>query len=99
MTTSNPQSTEASAKDRASRRQLTGIVTSNKMEKTITVAVNRKVKHPLYEKFVNRRTKVHAHDETGDANVGDKVIVVETRPLSKNKRFRLHKILARAVQD
>lgn len=98
MTTTNESTTQPS-KERGERRQLIGIVTSNSMEKTITVAVNRKVKHPLYEKFVNRRTKIHAHDESGEANVGDKVVVVETRPLSKSKRFRLHKILTRAVQD
>jgi small subunit ribosomal protein S17 len=74
-------------------------VTSDKMDKTITVEVNRRVKHPLYEKFINRRTRVHAHDENNDAKVGDIVQVTETRPLSKQKRFRLTKVVTRAVTD
>ncbi|MGA0058543.1 MAG: 30S ribosomal protein S17, partial [Planctomycetota bacterium] len=72
---------------------------SDKMDKTITVEVNRRVKHPLYEKFINRRTRVHAHDENNDAKVGDIVQVTETRPLSKLKRFRLTKVVTRAVID
>ena len=93
-------STEASGTGtaRGSRRVLQGSVTSNKMDKTITVEVSRRVKHPLYEKFLNRRTRVHAHDETNEAQIGDVVQVVETRPMSKLKRFRLVKVVTKAVQ-
>jgi small subunit ribosomal protein S17 len=90
---------EPQASTRGNRRVLQGKVTSNKMEKTITVEVNRRVKHPLYEKFLNRRTRVHAHDENGEAQIGDLVQVVETRPVSKLKRFRLLRIVTKAVQD
>ncbi|MEO0480948.1 MAG: 30S ribosomal protein S17 [Planctomycetota bacterium] len=84
---------------RNARRLLQGIVTSNKMEKTITVEVQRLVKHPVYEKFIRRRTRIHAHDDASTANVGDRVEIVETRPISKLKRFRLTRVVARAVQD
>ncbi|MDA0372908.1 MAG: 30S ribosomal protein S17 [Planctomycetota bacterium] len=93
------QNTTATTATRGSRRVLQGTVTSDKMDKTITVEVNRRVKHPLYEKFINRRTRVHAHDENNDAKVGDIVQVTETRPLSKLKRFRLTKVVTRAVTD
>jgi small subunit ribosomal protein S17 len=93
------QNTTATTATRKRRRVLQGTVTSDKMDKTITVEVNRRVKHPLYEKFINRRTRVHAHDENNDAKVGDIVQVTETRPLSKLKRFRLTKVVTRAVID
>jgi small subunit ribosomal protein S17 len=93
------QNTTATTATRKRRRVLQGTVTSDKMDKTITVEVNRRVKHPLYEKFINRRTRVHAHDENNDAKVGDIVQVTETRPLSKQKRFRLTKVVTRAVTD
>jgi small subunit ribosomal protein S17 len=93
------QNTTATTATRKRRRVLQGTVTSDKMDKTITVEVNRRVKHPLYEKFINRRTRVHAHDENNDARVGDIVQVTETRPLSKLKRFRLTKVVTRAVTD
>ena len=72
------------------------MVTSNKMEKGITVTVERKVKHPKYGKFVKKSKKYHAHDESNDANVGDVVRIMETRPLSKLKRWRLVDIIERA---
>jgi small subunit ribosomal protein S17 len=91
--------TTGNQKPRGKRMTLQGVVQSNKMNKTITVVVSRQVKHPLYEKFIQRRTKVHAHDETNDAQIGDLVEVVETRPLSKLKRFRLLRVVRRAEQD
>ena len=78
------------------RKERIGIVTSNKMEKTITVAVQRKEKHPIYGKFVKKTTKFSAHDETNDCGIGDTVKIMETRPLSKNKRWRLVEIIERA---
>ena len=71
-------------------------VTSDKMDKTITVAVQDNVRHPLYKKIVKRTYKLHAHDENNEANIGDTVKVMETRPLSKTKRWRLVEIIERA---
>lgn len=78
------------------RKERIGIVVSNKMDKTIIVAVKRKVKHPIYGKFVNKTTKFYAHDEKDDSNIGDLVRIMETRPLSKNKCWRLIDIIERA---
>lgn len=78
------------------RKERIGIVTSNKMDKTITVAVERREKHPIYGKFVNKTTKFSAHDEKNDVGIGDTVRIMETRPLSKNKRWRLVEIIERA---
>lgn len=78
------------------RKVRTGVVTSNKMDKTITVAVKWKEKHPIYGKFVNKTKKFHAHDEKNDCNIGDTVTIMETRPLSKLKRWRLVEINERA---
>jgi small subunit ribosomal protein S17 len=78
------------------RKERVGKVVSNKMKKSITVAVDRKVKHPIYGKFVNRTTKFMAHDETNQAGIGDVVRIMETRPLSKNKRWRLVEVLEKA---
>ena len=78
------------------RKTKTGVVTSNKMTKTITVAVERKVKHPIYGKFVKKTTKFHAHDEKGECSIGDVVKIMETRPLSKLKRWRLVDVVERA---
>ncbi|ANE50145.1 30S ribosomal protein S17 [Flavisolibacter tropicus] len=75
------------------RKTRIGVVTSNKMTKTITVAVERKVKHPIYGKFVKKTTKFHAHDEKNEASIGDIVRIMETRPLSKTKRWRLVEIV------
>ncbi len=82
--------------ERNDRKDRVGKVTSNKMQKTITVAVDRKVKHPIYGKFVNRTTKFKAHDEANTAGIGDTVRIMETRPLSKDKRWRLVEILEKA---
>ncbi|MBK9505929.1 MAG: 30S ribosomal protein S17 [Chitinophagales bacterium] len=78
------------------RRTITGVVTSNKMDKSITVAVERKIMHTKYGKFLKKTKKYHAHDEANDAKVGDKVIIMETRPLSKLKRWRLVDVVERA---
>ena len=84
---------------RNARKTFRGKVHSDKMDKSITVMVERLVKHPVYEKFVRRQTKMHAHDESNEARVGDTVEIVVTRPLSKLKRFRLTKILHKAPVD
>ena len=78
------------------RKERTGIVFSNKMDKSITVAVRWKEKHPIYGKFVNKTKKYHAHDERNECNEGDTVRIMETRPLSKTKRWRLVQIIERA---
>ena len=75
------------------RKTRTGLVSSNKMDKTITVAVERKVKHPLYGKFLKKTTKQHAHDEKNECNIGDIVKIMETRPISKLKRWRLVEVV------
>ena len=75
------------------RKERTGVVVSNKMEKSIVVAIKWKEKHPIYGKFVNKSKKYHAHDEKNECNVGDKVRLMETRPLSKTKRWRLVEII------
>lgn len=82
--------------ERNDRKERIGKVVSNKMQKTITVAVDRKVKHPIYGKFVNRTTKFKAHDEANTAGIGDTVRIMETRPLSKEKRWRLIEIVEKA---
>ncbi len=82
--------------DRNLRKVRTGKVTSNKMDKTIVVAIENHVKHPLYNKIVKRTYKLKAHDEKNECNIGDTVKVMETRPLSKDKRWRLVEIVERA---
>jgi len=82
--------------ERNLRKTKTGVVSSNKMTKTITVAVERKVKHPIYGKFVKKTTKFHAHDEKNECTVGDVVKIMESRPLSKTKRWRLVEVLEKA---
>ena len=78
------------------RKESTGVVTSNKMDKSITVAIKWKEKHPIYGKFVNKTKKYHAHDEKNECGIGDTVKIMETRPLSKTKRWRLVQIIERA---
>lgn len=77
-------------------KTVTGTVTSNKMDKTISVMVERKVKHPLYGKFIRRSTKLMAHDEANECNEGDVVVIEASRPLSKNKTWRLQKVVSKA---
>ena len=78
------------------RKERIGLVVSNKMDKSIVVRIDRRVKHPVYGKFIKKTTKIMAHDENNDCNIGDTVQVMETRPLSKNKCWRLTKIIERA---
>ena len=81
---------------RNTRRERIGVVVSNSMEKSITISVKQKIKHPIYGKFVNKTSRFMAHDEENTCNVGDTVKISETRPLSKNKRWRLIEIIERA---
>ncbi|PIF01941.1 MAG: 30S ribosomal protein S17 [Draconibacterium sp.] len=78
------------------RKERVGVVVSDKMDKTIVIAVRRKVKHPIYGKFINKTSKFYAHDEKNTCNIGDTVRIMETRPLSKNKCWRLVEIIERA---
>jgi small subunit ribosomal protein S17 len=82
--------------ERANRKNKVGRVVSDKMEKTIVVAVETKVRHPLYGKIMNRTTKFKAHDENNEAKVNDRVLIMETRPLSKDKRWRLVEVVEKA---
>ena len=82
--------------ERNLRKTQVGIVSSDKMEKTVVGTIKDKVKHPLYNKIVNRTVKVKAHDENNECGVGDRVLIMETRPLSKDKRWRVVKILEKA---
>ena len=82
--------------ERNLRKTRVGLVTSDKMDKTIVVSVTDSVKHPLYKKIVNRTYKLKAHDEANECNIGDRVKVMETRPLSKDKRWRLVEIVEKA---
>ncbi len=78
------------------RKEKVGVVFSNKMDKTVTVVVKWKEKHPVYGKFVNKTKKFHVHDEKNDCNIGDTVRIMETRPLSKTKRWRVVEVIERA---
>ena len=83
-------------KTRNLRKERIGVVSSNKMNKSVVVSVERKVKHPKYGKFVKKTSKFVAHDETNDCNIGDTVRIMETRPLSKSKNWRLVEVIERA---
>lgn len=84
------------AEERRQRKVRTGLVVSDKMDRTVIVNIETTVRHPLYGKIYKRNSKLHAHDETNDAKTGDRVKVIETRPLSKTKRWRVVEILERA---
>jgi small subunit ribosomal protein S17 len=84
-------------KNRGMKRQLVGTVVSDKMDKTVTVLVERLVKHPFYHKYIKRRARFGAHDENNACRVGDKVLLTGTRPLSRTKRWRVSKVMERAV--
>ncbi len=77
-------------------RSLQGVVVSDKMDKSVTIQVERKVKHPLYKKYIRRSTKFHAHDENNDCRVGDTVVIEQCRPISKTKNWRLVEVVERA---
>ena len=85
------------SEERGNRITLTGIVVSDKMDKTVVVRVERLVRHPVYHKTVKRRKKFKAHDETNQCGVGDKVLLIESRPLSRDKRWRVKEVLAKAL--
>lgn len=89
-------SEQAEKLERAQRRERTGRVVSDKMDKSITVAVDRQVKHPIYGKFIKKTTKYMAHDEKNEANFGDTVRIMSTRPLSKRKSWRLVEVVEKA---
>jgi len=92
----NTEKTETEAEDRGRRKVRVGRVVSAKMNKTIVVAVERRFKHPVYKKYIRRTSKLYAHDEQNTSNIGDTVRVVECRPLSKLKRWRLQEVVERA---
>jgi len=94
--TTTPTAADAADEARAARKSREGVVVSSKMDKTLVVAVVERVRHPKYGKFMLRTKKLYVHDEANDANAGDKVRVMETRPMSKSKRWRLVEILERA---
>ncbi len=84
------------SEQQSTARSVTGLVVSDKMDKTITVLVERKVAHPIYKKYVRKSTKLHAHDENNDCNIGDVVSISTSRPISKSKSWNLVEILERA---
>ena len=85
--------TQTAGVKRAKRKERVGKVTSNKMQKSITVIVEKRVKHPMYKKYYNKTTKFMAHDEKNECNIGDTVKIMETKPYSKNKRWRLVEVI------
>lgn len=87
----------ATMKTRGNKKQVVGTVVSDKMDKTVVVVVERLVKHRLYHKYIRRRAKFSAHDEANSCQVGDKVMITESRPLSKTKKWRVSKIIEKAV--
>jgi small subunit ribosomal protein S17 len=84
-------------KAREMKRQVVGVVVSNKMDKTVVVAVERTVKHAMYHKYIKRRAKFAAHDEQNSCQIGDKVMITESRPISRSKHWRVSKIIAKAA--
>ncbi len=92
-------STLTRTEGRGRRNERTGIVVSNKADKTISVQIERLVRHTRYGKYMRAHTKFSAHDEKNEANVGDKVLIIETRPLSRTKRWKLVSVLEKAVQE
>ncbi len=92
----NNESKDATAEERGRRKTRVGRVVSDKMDKTVVVSIERRYAHPLYGKQVTRTKKYHAHDEKGEAQMGDLVRIIETRPLSKTKRWRLGEVVERA---
>lgn len=88
--------TDTNQTERSRRQVLAGIVVSDKMDKSVTIKVERTVMHPLYKRFVKKSQKYVAHDETNDCNVGDRVVITSCRPLSKRKRWRVTEVVERA---
>jgi small subunit ribosomal protein S17 len=94
----NETAAAAATSTRGARQELVGVVTSNKMQKTIVVKVTRAAQHPLYHRVVRSGKKYYAHDESGEARIGDTVLIVSTRPLSKLKRWRLKEVIQRSTR-
>jgi small subunit ribosomal protein S17 len=94
----NETAATAASSPRGTRQELIGVVTSNKMQKTIVVKVTRAAQHPLYHRVVRSGKKYYAHDESGEARIGDTVCIVSTRPLSKLKRWRLKQVIQRSTR-
>jgi small subunit ribosomal protein S17 len=94
----NETAAPAALRARGARQELVGVVTSNKMQKTIVVKVTRAAQHPFYRRVVRTGKKYYAHDETGEARIGDTVRIVSTRPLSKLKRWRLKDVIQRSTR-
>ena len=90
--------TQSNTNERGLRKSMIGIVTSDKMQKTVVVTVSRRVKDPTYQKFVVKKSKFKAHDEKNEAKMGDKVLLYETKPISKDKKWKVGKILTKAVE-
>ena len=84
-------------KARGNRKTRVGVVVSDKMEKTVVVQVDNLIKHPVYKKYIKRKVTCKAHDESNNCNIGDKVLIVETRPISKDKRWRVREVLEKRV--
>ncbi len=84
-------------KERGNKKKMVGTVVSDRMDKTVVVSIERTVKHPLYKKYVRRRARYAAHDESNACGVGDKVMITESRPLSKTKRWRVTQVLEKAL--
>ena len=95
--TSEPKKQQAEGDERGNRKKVIGVVSSAKMDKTRVVAVTELFRHEQYGKYLKRTQKFHVHDEKNDSKQGDKVLIIETRPLSKTKRWRLMQVLERAV--
>jgi len=95
-TNMNEKSASAEAQKRSTRKEKIGLVVSNKMEKGIVVAIERRVQHPIYKKYFKKTTRIMAHDEKNEASIGDKVRITECRPLSKRKSWRLVEIVEKA---
>ncbi len=91
--------TETSDQERGRRQVLTGTVVSDKMDKTVTVMVERTIMHSLYQRYMKRTKRFTAHDESNECRSGDRVVIVQSRPLSKRKRWRVREIVARAVES
>jgi len=91
--------TEEAAVENKTQRTISGVVISDKMNKTIIVQIERKVKHPLYEKYVKKYSKMYAHDEANECRIGDQVLIKQSRPMSKTKRWQLVKIIKREEQQ
>ena len=94
----NTQPAAKPESDRGLRKSMVGVVTSNKMQKTIVVSVSRKVKDSLYQKYITRKSKFKAHDEKNEAKIGDTVLIYETAPISKDKKWKLGKIISRGAE-